>query len=123
MTTSLVDAESILVLDIGTLHTRALFFDVVDGQYRFVASAVAATTAEAPYHDMREGVHTAVLQLQEVTGRIFMDLEARLIVPTQANGDGADRLLIISSVGPELRVVTLGLLDEVSVESANRLAS
>ncbi len=123
MTTSLVDAESILVLDIGTLHTRALFFDVVDGQYRFVASAAAATTAEAPYHDVREGVHTAVLQLQEVTGRIFMDLEARLIVPTQANGDGADRLLIVSSVGPELRVVTLGLLDEVSVESANRLAS
>ncbi len=123
MTTSLVDAESILVLDIGTLHTRALFFDVVDGQYRFLAAASAATTAEAPFYDVREGVHAAVLQLQEVTGRVFMDLEARFIVPTQANGDGADRLLVVSSVGPELRIVTLGLLDEVSVESANRLAT
>lgn len=123
MTTSLVDAESILVLDIGTFHTRALFFDVVDGQYRFVASSSAPTTANAPYNDIREGVHAAVLQLQEVTGRTLMDTEARLIVPTKANGDGTDRLLIISSVGPELRVVTLGLLDEVSVDSANRLAT
>lgn len=123
MTTSLVDAESVLVLDLGTLHTRALLFDVVDGQYRFVASGMAATTANAPYHDVREGVHSAVLQLQEITGRIFSDLEARLIVPTQPNGEGVDRLVIVSSVGPELRIVTLGLLDEVSVESANRLAA
>jgi hypothetical protein len=122
MTTSLVDAESILVLDLGTLYTRALFFDVVDGQYRFVASSASPTTAYAPYHDVREGVHNAVLQLQEITGRVFADAEARLVVPTALNGDGVDRLVIISSIGPELRIVTMGLLDEVSVESANRLA-
>lgn len=123
MTTSLVDAESVLVLDLGTLHTRALLFDVVDGQYRFVASSMAATTANTPYQDVREGVHTAVLQLQEVTGRVFTDLESRIIVPTYPNGDGVDRLVIISSVGPELRIVTMGLLDDVSVDSANRLAA
>lgn len=122
MTTSLVDAESILVLDLGTLYTRALLFDVVDGQYRFIASSSAATTACAPYHDVREGVHTAVLQLQEITGRVFADLEGRLVVPTGLNGDGVDRLVILSSIGPELRMVTMGLLDEVSVDSANRLA-
>ncbi len=123
MTTSLIDAESVLVLDLGAQFTRALFFDVVDGQYRFVASSMANTTANAPYHDVREGVHTAVIQLQEVTGREFTDAEARIIVPTQPTGEGVDRLIIISSVGPELKIVTMGLLDEVSVDSANRLAS
>lgn len=123
MTTSLIDAESVLVLDLGSLQTRALFFDVVDGQYRFVASSMAATTVNAPYHDVREGVHTAVLQLQEITGRTFTDTEARIIVPTQPTGEGVDRLVIISSVGPELQIVTMGLLDEVSVDSANRLAA
>ncbi|GAP15375.1 MutL protein [Longilinea arvoryzae] len=123
MTTSLIDAESVLVLDLGSLYTRALFFDVVDGQYRFVASSSASTTANAPYHDVREGAHTAILQLQEITGREFTDAEARIVVPTQPTGEGVDRLVIISSVGSELRIVTMGLLDEVSVDSANRLAS
>ncbi len=46
--TSLVDAESVLAIDIGSLNTRTLLFDVVDGQYHFIASSTAPTTATAP---------------------------------------------------------------------------
>ena len=54
--TSLVDAESVLTIDIGSVNTRALLFDVVDGQYHFLAGAVAPFTGGAPFFDISEGV-------------------------------------------------------------------
>ena len=32
--TSLVDADSLLALEVGTIHTNASLFDMVDGRYR-----------------------------------------------------------------------------------------
>ncbi|HOG79316.1 MAG TPA: glutamate mutase L [Anaerolineaceae bacterium] len=121
MTTSLVDAESVLAVDLGSVLTRVLLFDTVDGQYRFIASGVAPSTAGAPYSDIGEGINQALYQLQEVTGRVLVDPEGRLIMPAQPDGSGLDRLTIVFSAGPELRVVTVGLLEDVSLESANRL--
>lgn len=41
MPASLVQNESILAIDVGAAVTRAVMFDVVEGQYRFVASGQA----------------------------------------------------------------------------------
>lgn len=120
--TSLVDAESVLAIDIGTLNTRALLFDVVDGQYHLISAAVAPTTAGAPYHDISEGVHIALLRLQEITGRALTSAEAQLILPSQPDGAGVDRLAITCSAGEDLSIVTMGLLSDVSLKSAHRLA-
>lgn len=120
--TSLVDAESVLAIDIGSLNTRVLLFDVVDGQYHFIASASASTTAGAPFHDISEGVHIALTRLQEITGRIFSDDESRLIVPSQADGSGVDRLALTFSCGRVLNLMAMGLLADVSLQSAQRLA-
>ncbi len=122
MTTSIVDAESLLAVDIGSVNTRALLFDVADGQYRFIASASAATTLAAPLSDVSEGVQSALERLEEVSGRRLVDSDYHLIIPAQVDGSGVDRMVITFSAGSELRVVTVGLLPEVSLESANRLA-
>jgi hypothetical protein len=122
MSPSLVDAESVLAIDIGSIHTRALLFDIVDGQYRFIGANWAASTASAPYYDISEGIHQAILQLQEVTGRIFIE-EEKLVLPGRADGIGVDQLVITFSAGPPLKMVVLGLLEEVSLESARHLAS
>ncbi len=123
MTTSLVDAESVLALDIGSVHTRALLFDVVDGQYRFIAAGAAPTTSGAPYHDVSQGAHIAIGRLEEVTGRSFYNSSGQMALPAQVDGSGVDQLITIFSAGPELRLVTIGLLESVSVESVNRLAA
>ena len=67
MTTSLVDAESVLAIDLGSQSTRALLFDVVDGQYSFIAAGSSPTTLEAPYRDVGEGASQAIFQLQSIT--------------------------------------------------------
>jgi hypothetical protein len=120
--TSLVDAESVLAIDIGSLNTRALLFDVVDGQYHFISSASAASTAGAPFHDVSEGVHNALSHLQEITGRTLINNEASLILPSQSNGSGVDRLALTCSAGADLKVLVMGLLSDVSLQSGQRLA-
>lgn len=120
--TSLVDAESVLAIDIGSLNTRALLFDVVDGQYHFISSATAPTTAGAPFFDISEGVSHSLTRLQEITGRRLLSPEAGLILPSQADGSGIDRLALTCSAGPDLSIVVMGLLPDVFIQSAERLA-
>ena len=90
MTISLVDAESVLALDIGSVYTRAMLFDVVDGQYRFLGAGVAPTTAGAPFYDVSEGMHRALEKLQDVTGRSLFNAQGQLILPSQPDGNGID---------------------------------
>jgi len=123
MTTSLVDADSLLAVDVGSVSTRALLFDVAEGQYRFVAAGQAPTTAAAPFRDVNEGVRLAIERLQEITGRAIYDSEERLILPSRPDGSGVDVLVATLSTGPSLNIVVAGLLSDVSLESAQRLAS
>jgi len=123
MTTSIVDAESVLVIDLGSINTRAILFDIVDGQYHFISAGVVPSTANAPYRDVSEGIHLAVKKLQETTGRALVDTDGRLVIPCQSDGSGVDRLAVTYSAGPQLRIVTAGLLADVSLESARNLAA
>lgn len=123
MAASLIAADSMLVLDVGAVHTRALLFDVVDGAYRFIAGGAGQTTAYAPFKNIGEGIHQAIEHLQTITGRTLLSTDGRLISPSQADGSGVDGCVATLSVGGPLRVVTVGLLEDISVESAQNLAS
>lgn len=122
MTTSLIDADSLLAVDVGTVNTRAALFDVVDGHYRFLASGVAPTTAGAPFHDVGEGMRLAIDNLQKITGRTLTGADARLIMPTTNEGTGVDTFAATISAGPALKIAVVGLLEDVSLESVRRLA-
>lgn len=123
MTTSLVDAQSVLALDIGSVNTRALLFDVVAGQYHLIASTSVPSTVYAPYGDGSEGVHQAVTRMQAITGRVMLDSSTFLIVPSRPDNSGVDQVVVTVSAGPDLRLVTAGLLPDVSLESAQKLAA
>ena len=122
MPTSLIDADSLLTIDVGSVTTRALIFDVVDGRYRFIAAGSAPTTATAPYHDIGEGVRQALDQLQSLSGRILIGSDEHLILPSKPDGSGVDTCVATLSVGNPLKVAVVGLLEDVSLESAQRLA-
>jgi hypothetical protein len=123
MATSIVNADSLLAIDVGAVNTRALLFDVVEGKYRFLALGTAPSTAEAPYRHISEGVHLAILQLQVITGRTLLGEDHQLILPGQANGSGVDACVATVSAGKPLRVVAVGLLEDISTQSAQNLAS
>lgn len=123
MSTSLIDADSVLTIDIGSITTRVALFDVVDGRYRFLASGSAPTTTNAPYNDVSEGLRHAIDHLQTVTGRTLVGPDERLIVPSEPDGRGVDTVAATMSAGPPLKVVVMGLLEDVSLESAKNLVT
>jgi hypothetical protein len=123
MPASLVQNESILAIDVGAAVTRAVLFDVVEGQYRFVASGQAPSTAEAPFKDIGLGVREAITNLQKVTGATLLGLhDNNLIAPSQSDGTGVDAVVATISAGPAAKTVVVGLLPDVSLQSARRVA-
>ncbi len=122
MPASLVQSDSLLAVNIGAATTRAVLFDVVEGEYRLLASASVPSTVEAPFQDVSEGVRNAIHDLQTATGRTLLNADRRLITPSQPDGSGVDAFVSTLSAGPVLKTAIVGLLDEVSLESALRLA-
>src|SRR5215208_736252 len=123
MPASLVQNESILAIDVGATMTRTVLFDVVEGQYRFVASGQAPSTAEAPFKDIGLGIRQALTNLQNVTGAALLgEHDNNLIAPSQPDGSGVDAVVATVSAGPIVKTVVVGLLSDVSLQSVRRLA-
>ncbi len=123
MPTSLIDADSVLAIEIGTVSTRVILFDVVDGRYRFLGHGSVPTTASAPINDVSVGVKEALDQLHDITGRVFFNQDGQIQIPSQPDGTGVDACVATVSVGPPLKVVAIGLLEDISTESAKNLAT
>lgn len=122
MTTSIIDADSLLALDIGTNSTRCLLFDVVDGRYRFLASGHAPTTTGAPFFNVGEGARMAINNLEEKTGRRLIGPNEALIMPSRTDSSGIDSVVATMSAGEPIQVIIAGLLEEISLSSARKLA-
>ena len=103
MPISLLQDSSLLAVNVGASSTRAVFFDVVEGQYRFIASGQARSTADVPFKDVSLGVKEAITHLQTVTGKILLDQDDQLITPIQADGSGVDAFAATLSAGSVMR--------------------
>ncbi len=122
MPISLVEGNSLLAVDIGSVNTRVAFFDVVEGKYRFIAMGQARTTANAPTRNVIIGVQHAIQDLQNLIGRTIIDADGRLVIPSQQDGIGVDNLAATVSAGATIRTVVIGLLPDVSLKSVENLA-
>ena len=122
MANLITEVNSILGIEIGTINTRAVLFDVVEESYQFIAAGTAPTTCGAPHFDASHGIIEAIQGLQEITGRFMLDLNQKLIIPSHGGSEGVDKLLLTLSYGPVEKVATFGLLHDISLESANNLA-
>lgn len=117
------NTDSLLAIDVGEITTRAVLFDTVAGQYRFLAVGTSPTTAVAPYCHIGEGIYRALTQLEEVTGRKLVGEGMRLIIPGQEDGSGVDTFVATMSAGPPIKIMAIGLLEDISLQSAYRLAT
>lgn len=122
MDTTTISAKSLIAVDIGNTITRALFFDVVAGKYRFLASGSAPTTVGAPIFDVTEGVWRAIEELQFITSKTILSEKEGLIIPSTQDNQGVDIMVATMSAGNPITVVTVGLLDNVSLLNAEHLA-
>lgn len=120
---SILDAETLLAIDVGNVNTRANLFDVVEGRYRLVAAGRSPSSAGYPIFDVGEGVRMALGQVEEITGRHLLDESESLIVPVTSTGNGVDLFVVTSSAGPSIPTVLVGLMPGISMESVRRLAT
>jgi hypothetical protein len=120
--------ESILAADCGSARTKVVLIDRVEDQYRpstgsghrFVAKGEAPTSSGPPWSDVTVGLREAISHIEKVTGRALLDQEGQLITPEQANGQGVDAFVAASSAAPPLRLLIMGLMDDLSLASAQQ---
>jgi len=114
--------DSIVALDLGTVYTKAVLIARVEGAFRFIARAVSATTAEAPWSDVAVGARHALEKLSSAAGRRLLDERGDLTTPQQPDGSGVDACVVTASAGKPLSVVLAGLAGEWSLESLRHAA-
>ena len=122
MTAETNPTPAVLALEIGSVHTRAVLFEVVEDRYHFIGAGVVNSSFNEPDFDAGLAAFKAILRLQEITGRVLINRSGELVLASQSDGDGVDHLVITTSCGPSLKVVTCGLLNDISLESARNLA-
>jgi uncharacterized protein (TIGR01319 family) len=114
---------SILVVDCGTVMTKAMLLDRIGGEYRFVASGEVPTTCGSRSIDVTDGVRHAVERISEITGRRFFDEASRLISPQATDKRGVDAFAATVSASESLKMVLGGLVGNLSIASAKRAAA
>ncbi len=113
--------NAVLVADFGNVHTRLVLIDLVDGQYRLVASSRARTTAEPPLGQVALGLEHAADAMTRLTGRTLLDADSDSMFVAGAPGNtGIDAFLATGSAGRPMRVFLVGLTPELSLASAQR---
>lgn len=112
--------SSILALDIGSVNTRALLFDVVDGAYRRVNQGAGRTTIGAPRDDALYGVLPILRDLESHSSRRLLDENERIIRPEQADNVGIDYCLTTTSAGHPLRTLLIGLYPQLDIAGLRR---
>src|SRR5215207_3415818 len=115
--------NSILAVDFGNVHTRALLIDLVEGVYSVVAQAEERTTGGFPVGDVSVGFRRVVQQLSTNTGRRFLQQDGTIITPEQPDRSGIDAFIATASIGRALRTVLLGLVPDISIASAQRASA
>ncbi len=113
--------NSILIADIGNVHTRLVLIDLVEGQYRMIASSRAHTTAEPPLGKVSLGLEHAAQTMGDLIGRELINEGGDSFLLTPENGgQGVDTFMATSSAGRPMRVVLVGLTPEMSLASGRR---
>lgn len=114
--------NSVLIADIGSVHTRLVLFDLVEGQYRLVASSRARTTAEPPIGSAVFGLEHAAENMSAQIGRQLLSPEPEhtFVIP-ETSGHGVDEFLATSSAGRPMKVFLVGLTPELSLMSGQRV--
>ena len=116
----MTELNSILAADFGSVNTRALLFDKVDGLYRLVGGGAGRTTIGSPTDDVQIGLASILRKMSEETGRRFFDEAGRIIQPEQDDRVGVDLFLTTTSAGQPLRALLVGLYPQVSIAAARR---
>ena len=111
----------VLVIDIGTVNTRAGLFERVNGRYEFVGTVSARTVYSESGEVEYQSVSGAISRLEAALDRHFLDDNDRVIVPQKLNMIGADQVVVTWSGGESPRTSVVGLTKGNSIGAIKEL--
>ncbi len=112
--------SSILAADFGSVNTRVMLFDLVQGRYRLIAQESGLTTLNDPIDDVSVGLQQLVRRIERYTGRKLYDAGERLMIPEDVEHNGVDAFITTASAGRPMRAVIVSLIPEVSLSTSLR---
>lgn len=115
--------KRVLVTDCGSTTTKALLFEKTENGWRQTFRGEAPTTVEEPVADVTVGALNAFTEIQEMSGISFLSgaENAPFITPAK-DKSGIDCYLSTSSAGGGLQMVVVGVVREMTTQSAERAA-
>jgi len=117
----MAEVRSILATDCGSTTTKAILIEKRGEEYRLVNRGEAPTTVEAPFDDVTIGVLNATRELEDLTGRQLIQ-DGTILTPQIDEKRGVDLYLSTSSAGGGLQMMVMGVVRQMSAESAQRAA-
>lgn len=115
------EINSVLATDCGSTTTKAILIEKVGDEYRLIVRGEAPTTVEAPFEDVTAGARNAIREVEELTGKSFLD-EKGVMTPRKPDGSGVDIYMSTSSAGGGLQMMVAGVVKTMTAESAARAA-
>jgi uncharacterized protein (TIGR01319 family) len=117
----MAEVRSILATDCGSTTTKAILIEKRGEEYRLINRGEAPTTVEAPFDDVTIGVLNATRELEDLTGRQLIQ-DGTILTPQSDEKHGVDLYLSTSSAGGGLQMMVMGVVRQMSAESAQRAA-
>ncbi|HZU70975.1 MAG TPA: glutamate mutase L [Ktedonobacteraceae bacterium] len=115
-------ANSILVVDCGSVFTKVSLLGLVENQYRLMARGEAPTSLSNPDEDITRGIIQAIQRIEHITGRQLI-ADGQMISPERPDGNGVDVFVATVSVGGTMRLVVLGGVSSALNELATQAVS
>lgn len=111
------EPNATLVVEIGSVTTRATLVNSVAGEARMIGQAEVPSTADPPYDNVALAILNAAAQIGEMTGRQLLQ-DSNLLMPQTSERDGIDKVVAITSAAGLMGVVIAAIASEVSARSA-----
>ncbi len=111
----------VLVIDIGTVNTRAGLFELAGGRWQFVGTVSARTVYSESGEVEYQSVSGALSRLEAALDRHFLDDNERIIVPQKLGMIGVDQVIVTWSGGETPRIAVAGLTKGSSIGAIEEL--
>lgn len=108
---------SVLIAEVGSVTTRVVLVDVVEGEIRLINRAEKPSTIEPPYQNAAIAILEAVAQISELTGRKLLR-EGQLLMPQTNERDGVNYVVATSSAAGTLSLIIAAIATDISARSA-----
>ncbi len=115
--------QSVLVVDIGTIHTRVCLFEIRAEKYRFIGSASARTTHLDHERSEFVGVAAAIRKLEKSAKKKILDLDGNILLPMRTDWSGIDQAAVSYTCTADPAIAILGVSEAGSLPALRGLCS